>query len=145
KQDVSLVSRRLKQQYGDETWMFDGDLTTLREQPVGNSRKTLLVLLGASAFLLLIACANVVNLLVARMTVRRSEIGLRLALGASRNRLFRQFLTEAGILTLAGSVAGVGLAALGVRALVAMQTGNPPRADETSVNWTVLGFALSDS
>ncbi len=142
KQDVSTISKRLKQVYGDETWMFDGDLTTLREQLVGNSRKTLLVLLGASAFLLLIACANVVNLLVARMTVRRSEIGLRLTLGASRNRLFQQFLTEAGILSFTGALAGVGLAALGVRALVAMQTGNLPRADEISVNWTVLGFAL---
>jgi putative ABC transport system permease protein len=142
KQDLSTVSRRLKQQYGDETWMFDGDLTTLREQLVGNMRTTLFVLLGASAFLLLIACANVVNLLVARMTIRRAEVGLRLALGASRARLFRQFLTEAGVLSVVGGVAGIGLAALGVRALLTMQTGNLPRANEVHIDWIVLGFAL---
>jgi len=142
KQDLSAVSRRLKAQYGDNTWMFDGDLTTLREQLVGKTRTTLLVLLGASAFLLLIACANVVNLLIARMTIRRSELGLRLALGATRGRLVQQFLTEAGVLSVVGGLVGVALAALGVRALLSMQTGNLPRADEIHVSWPVMAFAL---
>ena len=142
KQDLSTVSRRLKQQYGDQTWMADGDLTTLQEQLVGRIRTTLYILLGASAFLLLIACANVVNLLVARMTLRRGEIGLRLALGASRGRLARQFLTEAGVLSLIGAIGGVLLAVGGVRLLLSMQTGNLPRADEIAVNWPVLLFAL---
>ena len=142
KQDLSAVSRRLKQQYGDETWMSDAELVTLHEQLVGKIRKTLMVLLGASAFLLLIACANVVNLLVARMTIRRSEIGLRLALGASRVRLAQQFLTEAAVLAVLGGVTGVAIAAAGVRVLLAMQTGNLPRAGEVHVNWSVLVFAL---
>src|SRR5262245_53772496 len=142
KQDLSAVSRGLKQQYGDETWMVDGDLSTLREQLVGGVRTTLFVLLGASAFLLLIACANVVNLLVARMTLRRGEIGLRLALGASRGRLARQLLTEAGVLSAFGALGGVALAAVGVRVLLVMQTGNLPRANEIALSWPVLLFAL---
>ncbi|HTE48165.1 MAG TPA: ABC transporter permease, partial [Gemmatimonadaceae bacterium] len=140
--DLSTVSRRLKQQYGDATWMSDGDLVTLHEQLVGKIRTTLLVLLGASAFLLLIACANVVNLLVARMTIRRGEIGLRLALGASRKRLAQQFLTEAGVLAVLGGIIGVAIAAGGVRVLLSMQTGNLPRAGEVQLNWPVLAFAL---
>jgi predicted permease len=145
KQDLSVVSRRLKEQYGDATWMFDGDLIPLHEQLVGNVRTTLLVLFGAATFLLLIACANVVNLLVARMTVRRAEIGLRLALGATRAKLAQQFLIEAGVLSALGGVLGVGLAVGGVRLLLAMQTGNLPRANEIRVDWLVLIFAVGVS
>ena len=140
--DVSTLSRRLKQQYGDETGMYDAEIVQLRELLVGSVRRTLLVLLGASALLLLIACANVVNLLVARMTVRRSEIGLRLALGASRRRLMRQLLTESAALTVVGGAAGVALAAVGVRALLAMQTDSIPRGDEVHLNWPVMLFAV---
>src|SRR5581483_9961494 len=140
KQDLSAVSRRLKQQYGDETWMSDGDMVALHEQLVGKVRTTLFVLFGASAFLLLIACANVVNLLVARMTIRRSEIGLRVALGATRARLAQQFLTETGVLALLGGLLGVGLAAAGIRILVAMQTTSLPRANEIHLSWPVLVF-----
>jgi predicted permease len=142
KQDMSALSKRMKQQYGDETGMSDAELLTLQEQMVGKVRSTLLVLLGASAFLLLIACANVVNLLVARMTIRKSEIGLRLALGASRGRLAQQFMTETGVLSLAGAVAGVGLAAIGVRTLIALQPTSIPRSGEVHVNLPVMLFAL---
>jgi predicted permease len=145
KQDLSVVSRRLKEQYGNATWMFDGDLIPLHEQLVGTVRTTLLVLFGAATFLLLIACANVVNLLVARMTVRRAEIGLRLALGATRAKLAQQFLIEAGVLSAVGGVLGVGLAVGGVRLLLAMQTGNLPRANEIRVDWLVLIFAVGVS
>ena len=85
RQDLSTVSRRMKQLYGDDTWMSDSQLVPLHEQLVGNVRTTLLVLLGASAFLLLIACANVINLLVARMVVRR--VRARGAHGARREPL----------------------------------------------------------
>ncbi|MEP6691427.1 MAG: ABC transporter permease [Gemmatimonadaceae bacterium] len=142
RQDVSSISRRLKQQLGDETGMFGAETVPLHEIVVGKVRGTLMILLGASAFLLLIACANVVNLVVARMTIRRSEIGLRMALGASRVRLARQLLTEAGVLSLAGGLVGVGLAALGVRVLLAMQTSSIPRAGEVHVDWLVMLFAL---
>ncbi|MDQ6831503.1 MAG: FtsX-like permease family protein, partial [Gemmatimonadota bacterium] len=143
--DMSTVSRRLKQEYGDETWMSDADAVTLREQLVGKVRTTLLVLLGASAFLLLIACANVVNLLVARMSVRRGEIGVRLALGASRWRLAQQFLTEAAFLSVTGGLAGIALAAGGIRLLMSLQNGNLPRAEEIHLNVPVMLFAIGVS
>jgi putative ABC transport system permease protein len=144
-QDLSAVSRRMKEQYGTDTWMSNAESITLHELLVGKIRPTLLVLLGASAFLLLIACANVVNLLVARMTLRRGEIGLRLALGASRGRLAQQFLTESGVLSIIGGLAGIALAAIGVRLLLAMQTTSLPRATEVHVNWRVMLFALGVS
>src|SRR6478672_8062429 len=106
-QDLSTLSRNMKRTYGDDTWMSDSKTVLLHEQLVGNVRTTLFVLLGASAFLLLIACANVINLLVARMVVRRAELAVRMALGASRTRLVRQVLTESGVLALAGGVGGV--------------------------------------
>jgi predicted permease len=143
RQDMSALSKRMKQQYGDETGMSDAELLTLQEQMVGKVRSTLLVLLGASAFLLLIACANVVNLLVARMSIRRSEIGLRLALGASRGRLSQQFLTETGVLSFVGAVLGVGIAAVGVRALIALQPTSIPRSGDVHVSWPVMLFALA--
>ncbi|MEP6779775.1 MAG: FtsX-like permease family protein, partial [Gemmatimonadaceae bacterium] len=116
-----------------------------REQLVGNSRTTLLILLGASAFLLLIACANVVNLLVARMSARRSEIGVRLAMGASRARLAQQFLTESAMLALTGGVFGVVLAAVGIRLLLSLQNSKLPRAEEIHLNVPVLLFAIAIS
>jgi putative ABC transport system permease protein len=142
RQDMSTVSRRVKQVNGDQSWMANSEVVTLHEALVGKISTTLYLLLGASAFLLLIACANVVNLLVARLTIRRSEIGLRLALGASRRRLAQQFLTEAAVLSVVGGVAGIALAALGVRVLMAMQTNSIPRSDEVHVNWPVMAFAL---
>ena len=145
KTDLSSLSRRLKQQYGDETGMSDAEIVPLHEQLVGKVRGTLMVLLGAAAFLLLIACANVVNLLIARMTIRKSEVGLRLALGASRGRLAQQFLTEAGVLSIVGGAIGIGVAAAGVRLLLSMQTTSIPRANEVSVSWPVMAFALGVS
>ena len=143
--ELSALSRRLKQQYGDETWMYDAAVVPLREQLVGASRPTLLVLLGASAFLLLIACANVVNLLVARAAVREGELAVRLALGAGRWRLAQQFLAESFVLAVIGGILGVLLAAIGVRALLALEPGDLPRVREVGIDWTVLAFALGVS
>jgi putative ABC transport system permease protein len=140
--EISALSRRLKQQYGDETWMFDAVAVPLREQIVGNTRPTLLVLLAASGFLLLIACANVVNLLVARAAVREGELAVRLALGASRWRVAQQFLAESFVLALTGGLLGVILAALGVKALLALEPGDLPRMSDVGVDWSVLAFAL---
>jgi putative ABC transport system permease protein len=141
--ELSTLSRRLKQDYGDETWMFDAVAVPLREQMVGHSRATLYVLLGASAFLLLIACANVVNLLVARAATREGEMAVRLALGAGRWRLAQQFLAESLVLAIGGGVLGVVLATLGVKALLALEPGNLPRVGEVGVDWPVLAFAFA--
>jgi predicted permease len=140
--EISTLSRRLKQQYGDDTWMYDAVAIPLREQMVGKTRPTLLVLLAASGFLLLIACANVVNLLVARAAVREGELAVRLALGAGRGRIAQQVLAEALVLALAGAVLGIVVAALGVKALLVLDPGNLPRAGDVGIDWRMLVFAL---
>jgi predicted permease len=144
-EDADNVARRLKQQYGDETDMVAVAMMPLREQMVGKSKPALLILLGASAVLLLIACANVVNLMMARMAAREGEYALRLALGASRGRLVQQFVAESLVLATGGGILGVLLAAVGVRALLAMQSDNLPRAADVHVSWTVLVFAFGVS
>ena len=100
RQDVSLVLRRLKAQVGDFTYTVDGTVVPLRDQIVGQIRPILLLLFGASGVLLLIACTNVVNLLVARMAAREDELAVRVALGAGRGRLIQQLLIEAALLSL---------------------------------------------
>jgi len=140
--EISALSRRLKQQYGEETWMYDAAAVPLREQLVGKTRPTLLLLLAASAFLLAIACANVVNLLVARAAVREGEPAVRLALGAGRGRIAQQFIAEALVLAVGGGVLGIVLATLGVKALLALEPGNLPRVAQVGVDWQVLVFAL---
>ena len=141
--EISALSRRLKQQYGDETWMYDAVAVPLREQLTGKARPMLLLLLAASAFLLAIACANVVNLLVARAAAREGELAVRLALGAGRGRIAQQFIAEALVLAVTGGVLGVVLATLGVKALLALEPGNLPRAGQVGVDWRVLAFALA--
>jgi predicted permease len=140
--DVSVIARRLKQQHGDATWMTDATVIPLQEQIVGGAGKTLFILLGGSLLLLLIACANVVNLLIARMAARQSEIAVRVALGAGRGRLIQQCLAEALMLSLAAGALGVALANVGVRLLLKMQPGNLPRLSEVRVDAMVLTFAI---
>src|SRR5262249_16429946 len=101
-----------------------------------------LVLLGAVGFLLLVACANVANLLLAQASVRERELSIRSALGAARGRLVRQFLTEAFLLSLMGGVLGVLAAQSGVAGLVALAPENLPRLDSVSVSVPVLLFAF---
>ncbi|HEX6308275.1 MAG TPA: ABC transporter permease [Longimicrobiales bacterium] len=140
--ELSAISRALKTQYGDETWMTDGTVVTLQEDLTGRVRGTLLILLGAAGFLLVIAGANVSNLLLVRSGARGRELAVRLALGASRWRLARQVLTESLVLCIAGAAAGVLLARWGVQALLAINPGNLPRTNEVGVSWSVLGFAV---
>lgn len=141
--DVSAISRRLKTQYGDDTWMVDASLVPLHEQIVGRVRPALLVLLGASAFLLLIACANVGNLLLARAAIRQRELAVRVAMGAGRWRLAQQFLAEALVLSLVAGAMGILIALGGVRVLIALEPASVPRLGEVSVNWTALLFAIA--
>ncbi|HKO12056.1 MAG TPA: ABC transporter permease [Acidobacteriaceae bacterium] len=117
----------------------------LYSEVVGATRQMLLVLLGAVGIVLLIACANAANLLLARASVRQREIAVRLALGAPRLRVIRQLLTESLIISLAGGVLGLGLAFGGVRALVALLPADFPRAHDIHVSLSVLAFTLAIS
>ena len=106
-------------------------------------RSTLWLLLGAVSLVLLIACANIASLLLARAVSRERELAMRVALGAGRGRLARQCLTESAVLALAGGVLGVLLAAIGIRPFVVFWPGSLPRAEEVQLDWHVLLFALA--
>jgi putative ABC transport system permease protein len=121
----------------------------LQERMVRNVRTSLLVLVGAVSFVLLIACANVANLLLVRATARRREMAIRAAIGAARGRIVRQLLTENVLLSMAGGALGLGLGVAGIRALLAVNPGNIPRigADGSGVtaDWRVVGFTVAVS
>ncbi len=140
--DLSGIAQRLKQQYGNDTRMVDVAVSPLQEAITGDVRRPLMILLGAVGFLLLVACANVVNLTLAQATARASELSVRTALGASRGRLLRQFLTESLFLSLIGGLLGVAAAIWGVRGLVALAPRNFPRLETVTVDLPVLIFAL---
>jgi putative ABC transport system permease protein len=117
-------------------------VTSLQDDVTGGVKPALLAILGAAALVLVIACVNVTNLLLARGVQRRGELALRTALGAGRSRLIRQLLTESLLLAALGGVAGLAVALLGVRALVALRPEGLPRADAIAVDGPVLAFGL---
>jgi putative ABC transport system permease protein len=118
----------------------------VREAMVGNVRSSLLVLLGAVSLVLLIACANVANLLLARAVGRRREIAIRVAVGAGRGRIVRQLLTESVLLAFAGAVVGLVIGVAGIRALLSVNTANLPRVglegSLVMVDWRVVAFTV---
>ncbi len=141
--ELSSIAQRLKQQYGEDTSMVAVATEPLREAMTSDVRPALLILLGASAFLLLIACANVTNLMLAQAAGRERELAIRAALGAERNRLLRQFLTEAFLLSLIGGALGILLANWGLNGLLALAPTSLPRLENVSLNLPVLLFSLA--
>jgi predicted permease len=144
--DMDRVSRQFRQEYPN--LIRDNEtvgLIPLQEYLVGDTRPALLVLLGSVGFVLLIACANVANLLLARAAGRKKEIGVRMALGASRFRLVRQLLTESALLALVSGAFGLILGSWGLQALLALSPGNIPRLGEIGINGRVLGITLAIS
>ncbi|MGC1415428.1 MAG: ABC transporter permease [Candidatus Acidiferrum sp.] len=143
-QDISAIARRIHATSSEQNdyLLKDAVVLPLQDSITGKARPALLVLLGAVGFLLLVACANVANLLLAQASVRGRELSIRSALGAARGRLIRQFLTETFLLSLAGGGLGILGAFAGVTGLLALAPQSLPRLDSVSINIPVLAFAL---
>ena len=144
KAEVGVIGERLRSQYpaAYPKFGYRADLRQVREELVRGARHPFLALLATAALVLLIACANVANLIIARLSGRERELAVRAALGAGRSRLVRQLLTESTILALAGGALGLLLAGAGARLLSTFAARFTPRANEVSLDGWVLTFTL---
>ena len=140
--EMTTISVRLEQQYPADDKGWGALIIPLREQMVGDVRPALLVLLGAVAFVLLIACANVANLTLAKTFARRKEIAIRSALGAGRGRILQQVLAETVLLSLVGGLAGLFIAKAGTTLIINFLADSLPRSLEINLDGFVLAFTL---
>jgi putative ABC transport system permease protein len=141
--DMGAIAKRLDDQFSQSG--YGVNLVLLRDQETKGVKTALLILLGAVAFVLLIACVNVANLLLARAAIREKEIAIRLALGAGRPRIVRQLLTESVVLGIVGGAVGLLLAVWGLDALIALSPADIPHLDQTGIDIRVLAFTLAVS
>jgi predicted permease len=140
--ELDVVTTRLHREDASSDVGFGVSLQTLNDAFTGNVRPALLMLMGCVGFVLLIACANVANLLLARGAARHREMAVRTALGASPLRIVRQLLTESVLLAGAGGTTGIALAFLLLRAMLAVHSPQVPRIEETSIDGIVLAYSL---
>ena len=139
---LSAMALDLEREYPDAQTGWTTNVVRLHQQIVGDVRTPLLILMGAVGFVLLIACANVANLLLSRATGREQEIAIRTALGAGRRRVIQQILTESLTLAVAGGAAGLLVSWIAVKGLIALSPTNLPRLDEVAVGSSVVLFTL---
>ena len=143
--EMNTISARLEQEYPGDDKGWGATVVPLRDQLVGDVRPALMVLLGAVGFVLLIACANVANLVLVKTLARQKEIAIRTALGASSTRVARQILSETLLLALTGGALGLACAHFGVKLIVAFLAQSLPRTTDITVDGPVLAFTLAVS
>lgn len=140
--ELSAIGRQLKQEHGKGVDLVDLATTPLQEAVVGSARQTLMIVLAAVGFLLLVACSNVANLLLAQVAARQKEFAVRAAMGATRWRLLRQLMVENILLAVLAGAVGVMFSIWCLDLLVGLNKENLPRANEIAIDWRVLGFTF---